>query len=44
MSIFWDMTPCSLLKINRRFGKTIRVHLQDGRKIGGNTSVLLETR
>jgi hypothetical protein len=20
--IFWDITPCSLLKINRRFGRT----------------------
>jgi ferredoxin-thioredoxin reductase catalytic subunit len=30
-SIFWDITPCSLLKINRRFGGTC-LHLQ-GRRI-----------
>jgi hypothetical protein len=22
--IFWDITPCSLLKVNRRFGGTCR--------------------
>jgi hypothetical protein len=26
--IFWDVTPCSLLSCNRRFGKTYRLHLQ----------------
>jgi hypothetical protein len=26
--IFWDMTPCSLLSCNRRFGGTYRLHLQ----------------
>jgi hypothetical protein len=26
--IFWDITPCSPLKINRRFGGTYRFHLQ----------------
>jgi hypothetical protein len=31
-NIFWDITPCSPLKINRRFGGTYRLHLQ-GRKI-----------
>jgi hypothetical protein len=31
-SIFWDITPCSLLKVNRRFGGTCRLHLQ-GRRI-----------
>jgi hypothetical protein len=31
-TIFWDMTPCSLLKVNRRFGGTYRLHLQ-GRRI-----------
>jgi hypothetical protein len=31
-TIFWDITPCSLLKVNRRFGGTYRLHLQ-GRKI-----------
>jgi hypothetical protein len=29
--IFWDITPCSPLKVNRRFGGTSRLHLQ-GRK------------
>jgi hypothetical protein len=27
-SIFWDITPCSPLKVNRRFGGTHRLHLQ----------------
>jgi hypothetical protein len=27
-SIFWDITPCSLVKVNRRFGGTYRLHLQ----------------
>jgi hypothetical protein len=27
--IFWDMTPCSPLSFNRRFGGTYRFHLQD---------------
>jgi hypothetical protein len=31
-SIFWDITPCSPLKVNRRFGGTYRTHLQ-GRRI-----------
>jgi cellulose synthase/poly-beta-1,6-N-acetylglucosamine synthase-like glycosyltransferase len=26
---FWDITPCSPLKVNRRFGGTYRLHLQD---------------
>jgi hypothetical protein len=25
---FWDITPCSPLKVNRRFGGTYRLHLQ----------------
>jgi hypothetical protein len=25
--IFWDMTPCSPLSFNRRFGETYRLHL-----------------
>jgi hypothetical protein len=29
--IFWDMTPCSPLGVNRRFGGTYHLHLQ-GRK------------
>jgi hypothetical protein len=28
-TIFWDITPCSPLKVNRRFGGTYRHHLQD---------------
>jgi hypothetical protein len=31
-SIFWDITSCSLLKVNRRFGGACRLHLQ-GRRI-----------
>jgi hypothetical protein len=27
-SIFWDIMPCSPLKVNRRFGGTCRLHLQ----------------
>jgi hypothetical protein len=30
--IFWDITPCNPLKVNRRFGGTCRLHLQ-GRRI-----------
>jgi hypothetical protein len=30
-SIFWDITPCSPLRFNRRFGGTYRLHLQGGR-------------
>jgi hypothetical protein len=25
---FWDISPCSPLKVNRRFGRTYRLHLQ----------------
>jgi dolichol kinase len=31
-AIFWDITPCSPLKVNRRFGGTCLLHLQ-GRRI-----------
>jgi hypothetical protein len=31
-TIFWDITSCRPLKVNRRFGATFRLHLQ-GRKI-----------
>jgi hypothetical protein len=31
-SIFWDVTPCSLLKVNQRFGGRCRHHLQGRRK------------
>jgi hypothetical protein len=30
--IFWDVTPCSLLRCNRRFGGTYRLHLWGRRK------------
>jgi hypothetical protein len=30
-SIFWDITPCSQLKVNRRFGGTYRLSLQSRR-------------
>jgi hypothetical protein len=30
ISIFWDITPYSPLKINWRFGETNRIHLQGG--------------
>jgi hypothetical protein len=29
-SVFWDITPCSPLKVNRCFGGTYRIHLQGG--------------
>jgi hypothetical protein len=28
-TIFWDITPCSPLKVNQHFGGTYRLHLQD---------------
>jgi hypothetical protein len=31
-AVFWDITPCSPLKVNRRFGGTYRLHLH-GRRI-----------
>jgi hypothetical protein len=30
-TIFWDITPCSPLKVNRRFGWTYRLHYQSRR-------------
>jgi hypothetical protein len=30
-TIFWNITPCGPLSVNRRFGETYRLHLQ-GRK------------
>jgi hypothetical protein len=36
--IFWDMTPCSLLSCNRRFGGTYRLHLQGRRNNSARTS------
>jgi hypothetical protein len=32
-TVFWDITPRSQLKVNRRFGATFRLYLQ-GRRIG----------
>jgi hypothetical protein len=28
ITIFWDITTCSLLKVNRRFGEKYRIHPQ----------------
>jgi hypothetical protein len=28
-TVFWDITPCSPLSVNRRFGGTYRLHLED---------------
>jgi hypothetical protein len=39
-SIFWDITPCSPLKVNRRFGGTCRLHIQ-GRRISQARNMLL---
>jgi hypothetical protein len=39
--IFWDMTPCSLLRFNRRFGGTYRLHLQGRRNKFSNACCLL---
>jgi hypothetical protein len=30
-SVFWDGMLCSLVKVNRRFGGTYLLHLQDSR-------------
>jgi hypothetical protein len=30
--ILWEVTPCSLLRCNRRFGGTYRLHLRGRRK------------
>jgi hypothetical protein len=35
---FWDMTPCSLLSFNRRFGGKYRLHLQGRRNRFSKTS------
>jgi hypothetical protein len=29
ITVFWDITLCSLLNVSRRFGGTYRLHLQD---------------
>jgi hypothetical protein len=35
-TIIWDMTPCSPLSFNRRFGGTHRLHLQGTLNISGS--------
>jgi hypothetical protein len=37
--IFWDITPCSLLKVNRRFGGKCHLRLQ-GRRISQARALL----
>jgi hypothetical protein len=34
--VFWDIMPCSPLKVDRRFGATCRLHLQ-GRRLSQTT-------
>jgi hypothetical protein len=38
--IFWDMTTCSPLSLNRRFGGTYRHHLQGRLKLNGLHGVI----
>jgi hypothetical protein len=38
-TIFWDITPCSPLKVNQRLGRTCRLHLQ-GRRISKARALL----
>jgi hypothetical protein len=33
-AIFCDITPCIPLEVNRHFGRTHRLHLQDGFLLG----------
>jgi hypothetical protein len=40
-TIFWDITPCSALKVNRRLGGTYHLHLQ-GRRIRSACHLLLQ--
>jgi hypothetical protein len=41
-TIFWNITPCSPLSVNRRFGGTYRLHLQDRKsKLSKNACHLL---
>jgi hypothetical protein len=44
--IFWDVTPCSLSRFNRRFGGTYRLHFQGRRKFqqeSANKQVAIST-
>jgi hypothetical protein len=38
-SVLWGITPCSPLKVNRRFGGTCRLHLQGRRTSKQETNV-----
>jgi hypothetical protein len=38
-TIFWDITPCSPLKVNRSFGRTYLLHLQGQKIIQQETSI-----
>jgi hypothetical protein len=40
-TILWDITPCSPLEVNRRFGGTYRLHLQALLAICFHTGFLL---
>jgi hypothetical protein len=42
--IFWDITPCSPLDVNRRFGGTYRLKLQVGRISRGSKLYKYETQ
>jgi hypothetical protein len=42
--IFWDMTSCSLLSFNRRFGGTYRLHLQGRREAICSSETSAETQ
>jgi hypothetical protein len=37
-SVFWDITPCSPLKVDRYFGGISRLHVQDWRQSKARTS------
>jgi hypothetical protein len=39
--VFWDITLCSPVKVNRRFGVTYRLHLQDRRVIQARNRIKL---
>jgi hypothetical protein len=40
-TIFWDITPSSPLSVNRRFGGTYRLHLQNQKNYEQETSFRL---
>jgi hypothetical protein len=40
-SIFWDIAPCSPMKVNWRFGETCRLQLQAGRIIRARNQLCL---